>query len=286
MDIHYPTLEEPASSEYVLSVICDMHRQQAQFDGEVDGEAILTFDTTIADWREACDLVGWRQLGQALNTIWGIEASAAQWKAVLEPEHVKRLSDLCEFLAQRVSRPRIRAARLLGRSCVTAGAFLTVRSLLHDAGADASEITPSTLLSPYTRSYTRLFLEGISKLAPGALPPVRISTPVYDAAIWGTLVGVLVLIVGSCAGLPLLAVTGGSILGLFTPSPGLQRLGCYRQAWSSATSEPSVTWPRRCRVFRPDIVSPTTPALACSRAVTNVFVTVPNCIHLKLACKI
>jgi hypothetical protein len=223
MDINYPTLETPASPEYVLAVIRDMHRQAAQFDGEVDADAILTFGTTVADWRKACDLVGWRELGRALNTTWCIEASSAEWEAVFKPGCAKCLSDVCEFLAQRISRPQIRAALLLGSPCMTAGAFLTIRSLLHQAGADVRDIAPSTLLAPYTRRYSQLLLDAISKLAPGALPPVRISTPVYDAAIWGAAIGMVALIGGCCAGSPLLGVTGGSIVVV-----------AYALAWTAA----------------------------------------------------
>ncbi len=44
MDAHYPTVEKPASPEYVLAVIRDNHRQQSEFDPEADGEAKLTFE--------------------------------------------------------------------------------------------------------------------------------------------------------------------------------------------------------------------------------------------------
>jgi len=214
MDAHYPTVEEPATPEYVLSVIRDMHRQQSRYDPEADGEASLAFDTTVAEWREACDLLGWRDLGRGLDSIWGIEGPEAEWEATLEPEHEARLSDVCEFIARRATRPGIRAARLLGRTCVTAGAFLTIRSLLHAAGADARGIAPSTPLSPYTRRYSHVFLDPVSRLVPGALPPVRVATPVYDAAIWGCVIGWLVLIVGHCVGSALLTATGGAIFAL------------------------------------------------------------------------
>jgi hypothetical protein len=78
----------------------------------------------VAEWREACDLVGWRELGRGLNTIWGIEASA---------------------------------------------------------------------------------------LAPGTLPPVRISAPVYDVATWIVLIGQFVLFAGCCAQSLVLFVVGASI---------------------------------------------------------------------------
>ncbi len=53
-----------------------------------------------------------------------------------------------------------------------------------------------------------MFLGPVSRLAPGALPPVRIRTPVYDAAIWGILVALVCLLVGACSGMHLLAAFG------------------------------------------------------------------------------
>jgi len=108
--------------------------------------------------------------------------------------------------------------------CRPAGVFLTVRSLLHQAGARAEAIAPSTPLAPYTRRYCMLFLGPISRLAPGALPLIRIRNPVYDAAIWGILAGMLCLAVGACSDLHLLVVGGGLLLVL-----------AYALTWIAAT---------------------------------------------------
>ncbi len=140
MDVRYPTIDEPATPEYVLTVLRDMHRQQCQHDPEADPGAVPSFDTTVAEWRDACDLLGWRQLGHAYNQVWGIACSDDEWRAVLEPARQRRLADVCQLLAARAARPVIRPSRLLGNTCAPAGAFLTIRSLVHEAGAPAGEI--------------------------------------------------------------------------------------------------------------------------------------------------
>jgi hypothetical protein len=137
MDVRYPTIAKPATPEYVLAVIRDMHRQQCQYDPEADPSSVLSFDTTVAEWRDACDLLGWRKLGRAYNQLWGISCSDAEWRAVLEPARQGRLADVCRLIASRAVRPLIRPSRLSGTGCVPAGAFLTIRSLLHEAGAAA-----------------------------------------------------------------------------------------------------------------------------------------------------
>jgi hypothetical protein len=219
----YPAMEEPATPEYVLAVLRDMHRQQCQHDPEADPDAVLTFESTVADWRAACDLLGWRELGRAHNQLWDIACSDAEWREVLERADRRPLAGVCRLIAERTNRPRIRPARLLGSTCAPAGAFLTIRSLLHAVGAPAGEIAPSTPLAAYARRYAKVFLGPVSRLAPGALPPVRVRTPVYDGAGWGLLVALFCLLVGGCSGLHALTIAG---VGLFALS--------YALTWYSA----------------------------------------------------
>jgi hypothetical protein len=142
----YPTEAKSATLEYFLSVIRDEHRQQCRYDPEADIAADLTFDSTVAEWRDACDLLPTFQLGRALNVLWNIHCSDEQWRHVLESARARRLSDVCRLIASRAQRSIARPARLLGRSCYEVGVFLTIRSMLVDAGADAQSIAPSAPL--------------------------------------------------------------------------------------------------------------------------------------------
>ena len=204
MDTDYPTINEPATPDYVLAVLRDEHRQQCGYDDCADPTAVLTFDSTVAEWRQACDLVDWRGLGRAYNQLWRIRCSDAEWYEVLEPARQRRLDEVCALIARNTFRPRIRPARLFGCTCTPAGAFLTIRALLGQAGADPKVIRPSTPLAWYTRRYWMVLLWTISQLAPGSLPPVRVRTPIYDAALWGLQAGCLCWLLA-----PLLFCFGG-----------------------------------------------------------------------------
>jgi hypothetical protein len=222
MDVEYPVREEEATLEYVLAVLRDEHRQQCRYDPEADAEVSLSFATTVKAWREACDLLEWRPLGRALNRTWEINCSDVEWRAVLEPEGRRTLAHVCELIARHARRPCIRPATVLGCNGLAAGAFLTIRSLLQEAGAPAEAITPSTSLTEYARRYSRVFLLQISRLAPGALPLVRVQAPLYYAALWAMVIawlGLLVgLIVGAFSGFHILTIGSGS---LFLLSYGL-----------------------------------------------------------------
>ena len=106
------------------------------------------------------------------------------------------MRDVCELIAKDSMRPAIEPLTILGKPCLPAGAFLAIRSLLHDAGADTDSIRPSTPLGDYTRHHLDVFLGPISRLAPNALPPVRMSTPWYDLSAGGILIGLLAMAVG------------------------------------------------------------------------------------------
>ncbi|MBK9217203.1 MAG: hypothetical protein IPL70_01450 [Uliginosibacterium sp.] len=160
----------------MLEVIRDSYRQQVQFDPEAEPEMDLNFGSSIDDWRLACDLVRWRQLGQALAGMWEIQATDAEWKAVLEPAKTRRLGDLCAFIASRAQRPTVRASRLLGSHCMTGGAFLALREALAQAGADVRRLKPSSPLAPYMDDYGGVILWQLAKLAPGRLPLVQLKS--------------------------------------------------------------------------------------------------------------
>lgn len=84
---------------HFLSAIRQQHREQCGCDDEADPTAKLNFDTTVSEWREACDLVGWRQLAGLLNEYWDLDIPLDEWKHVLEPAEKRTLRDVCELLA-------------------------------------------------------------------------------------------------------------------------------------------------------------------------------------------
>jgi hypothetical protein len=178
MQSSYPVLDEPATPDYVLAVLRDWHRQASAVD-EADGEVNLSFETSVDEWRWAylADIFNWREWAQGQNQLWGIECPDAEWREVLTPPRLKRLHGVCELIARYARRPRIRPACLFGKTCETAGAFLTIRSLLDEAGADAEKIAPSTPLASYTRRYPGVFAWEVSRLSPGVMPPLRVQGP-------------------------------------------------------------------------------------------------------------
>lgn len=156
--------------QQVFALLQDWHRQEWAIDYGEESFEKLSMETTVSEWRNQCDLGGWRALGRQFNKCWGISVSAKDWHSVFNPQSERTMRDVCEFLASRVEFPRVAPARVLGRECVPAGTFLTIRALLEKGGADVSSIAPSTPLADYTRRHFDVFWGTIAQLAPKALP--------------------------------------------------------------------------------------------------------------------
>ena len=223
MNDHYPPILVEATKDDILGALRDMHRQACAIDGEANPDISLSQDSTIADWRDACDLLPWKKLAEAMNSSWSVDIPLARWQDVLEPPKQRKMAGVCELLAQHAKLPRVRPALILGSRCTSGGTFLTIRSFLADAGADVSEVAPSTLLHEYTRRYPAVFLGPVSQLASGALPPVKIHTPVYDAFIGGMLIAFVALVIGYGAGSYPMMVLAGLVFAL-----------CYAGVWTIA----------------------------------------------------
>ncbi len=145
------------------------------------------------------------------------------------------MRDVCEFLASRVHFPRVKAARLLGRDCVPAGAFLTIRALLDKEGVDVKGISPSTPLADYTRSHFTNFFGAISQHAPRAIPDVNEGKhPYYSCSFGAVAIGMLTVAFSGGLGslfenaMPLIALSCIGLFGFLMTSMGLCALAFGR----------------------------------------------------------
>jgi len=175
-------VDSTATPDDILAVLRDEHRHQCEYDPEADPDANLTFDSSIEDWRIACDLVKWQQLALALNLQWGLTIPIAQWQDVLTPPKSRKLHGVCKLLAATTRLKSVISPQIFGRPCTTAGVFFAIRELLERDGADVSRLTPSSLISEYSIEQSRVFEQDVSQLAPGVLPSIKILNPDYERA--------------------------------------------------------------------------------------------------------
>lgn len=217
----------PASPEYVLEVLRESHRHQCNVDPEADPTVELSFESSVAEWRDACDLLGTTKLAEALNDRWGLAIPISAWQAVLEPPKSRTLRDVCGLIASQVQQTRVLSAGHFGASSRSAAAFLAMRSLLLQAGADARAIKPSLPIAELARQFPLVFLGPIARLAPGRLPTVVIRTPAYNAAIATFGVGLLGLMGLSVAMWFGFAAPYSTLAAMFVVLVGVGYLGTW-----------------------------------------------------------
>lgn len=189
-----PPISRRLSPEDVLAIFVEMHRQGVGLE-TCDPEATIGFSTTVAEWREACDLLPVGELGTGYNSYFEIDLTRAEWGGVLEPEREKTLREVCDLVATRALKPKFEEMFLLGRPCPAASLFLTIRRELESAGWDTRELCPSSSLEPFLQGSNTL-LSILIRLAPGRIPRAvlqhgRTSTVVGRMFAYATLAGLV-----------------------------------------------------------------------------------------------
>jgi hypothetical protein len=115
------------------------------------------------------------------------------WETVVD---FGTVAGLCRALAEFVEVPVIDPVPVLGRPCPAAGAFLLVRRILADAGADVSRLRPSSPLMPYVWLWPDVFRWHLPRVAPGRVPEVRFLNHRLTRRILGVVLGVGGLLFG------------------------------------------------------------------------------------------
>lgn len=177
-----------ATAADILAILRDQHRHQCECDPEADPDFDLSFDSSVQDWRSACDLVKWKPLALALNDQWGIDVPLSTWERVLTPPKARRLKDVCVLIAEHVTIETVAAPTVFGRVCAPAGIFFAIRELLERDGADVRQLRPSSALSDFASEHFRTIAGPVSQLAPGLLPANKIDHPEYDRASWALVI--------------------------------------------------------------------------------------------------
>ncbi len=142
----------------------------------------LTFDSTIDDWRLACDLLKWKPLGRAMNEMHHLNYSDDEWYNILEPSDKKTLKDFCEFMAKSLMRPSIKPLKIAGTNSIEAGIFIALKTALRNSGVNIDKLRPSTPINP--DSFDILY--AFCLIAPEKLPALEYESHPFWGKIFAT----------------------------------------------------------------------------------------------------
>jgi hypothetical protein len=69
---------------------------------------------------------------------------------------------------------------VFGDTSLAAGAFLVVRQIFADCGADVSDLRPSSLVRPYLSRHSRRAVPAICRMAPARFPRLCVDAPIQS----------------------------------------------------------------------------------------------------------
>lgn len=182
MTFDVPVRTRPMTPAEVLDGLRDVACRLSGVPWE-EAAAAIQFDTELKDL--PADEAGGEML--LIEQYFGTGPLPGEWwERVWEFGTVR---GLCLALAQFVEVAVIEPVTVLGRPCPSTGAFLTVRALLARAGADVTDVAPSTPLLPYLWLWPGVFRWELPRMAPGRIPDVRFQNPRLTRRILGAVLG-------------------------------------------------------------------------------------------------
>lgn len=182
-----PIRTRPMTPEEVLDGLRDIHRRVTGVRWEDAVEQVHS-GTELSD--AALEAIGFEP--GLIELYFGTGPLPGEWwERVWEFGTVR---GLCLALAQFVEVPVIEPVAVSGRPSREAGAFATVRALLARAGADVTELQPTTPLLPYVWLWPGVFRWELPRMAPGRIPEVRFQNHRLTRRVLGALVGLAGLV--------------------------------------------------------------------------------------------
>ena len=157
------------SKEDIFEMLISQYQFAIEFDPVVVKGMDFNYQSSIFDWRDACDLVEPKKLAKLFHEEFKINRPLAELEKILVNENKRTVSDLCEYLSEHAQREKIEPVKLLGQNCHTASIFKTLKQNLTKKGADTSDLKPSTEIKPFFLKYGGLLFDEVNKIAPGTM---------------------------------------------------------------------------------------------------------------------
>jgi hypothetical protein len=106
----------------------------------------LTFQTTIFEWRDICDLIEPRKLAKAYHESFNLKTPISELEKLLLDEDKSTISDFCEYISEYAEKQN-----------------------LTEKGADTSDLKPSSEINPFFIKYGGILSDEVNRIAPGTM---------------------------------------------------------------------------------------------------------------------
>jgi len=140
-----------------------------EFDPVVNKGMDFNYESSIFDWRDACDLIEPKKLAKVYHQSFNLNRPISELEDILIDENNRTISDFCEYISEHAERQKIEPIRLLGQNCQTASIFRTLKQSLSEKGADTSNLKPSSEINPFFLKYGGILFDEVNRIAPGTM---------------------------------------------------------------------------------------------------------------------
>jgi len=185
------------TSDEILQILIDFYNFQSNFDSEVDKGHDITFQTTIEEWRNICDLVELNKLAKYYYELFELKTNQSDLIDMFSGKNECTLREFCEYIAQHASKEKINPVMSLGASCQEAAIFKTLKIKLEEKGIDTKNFKPSTEFIPFFNKHAAEVVEIVSKLSPGSFTEYNIKNNVINRIGAVLFLFAIVILIGS-----------------------------------------------------------------------------------------
>lgn len=144
----------------------------------------------------------WYDSALRLNECFRIDLPESVWREALLPKRTKTIGGVCDLIAQHATIPVIEPVSVLGDRSLAAGAFLVIRGMFAELGADVSNLRPSSPLRAYLCENLDAILPQLIRVAPHRMPAIAVDAPIHDGLAWGFIVSFAMIWVSDWLDLP------------------------------------------------------------------------------------
>jgi hypothetical protein len=157
------------SKNDILQMLISQYQFAIEFDPVVNKGMDFNYESSIFDWRDACDLIEPKKLAKVYHQSFKLNRPISELENILTDENNRTVSDFCEYIAKHAERQKIEPISLLGQNCQTASIFRTLKQNLSNNGADTRDIKPSSEINLFFMKYGGLLVDEVNKIAPGTM---------------------------------------------------------------------------------------------------------------------
>jgi hypothetical protein len=205
------------SKDDILEILTSSYNLQAEFDPVVIKGMELSFQTTIFDWRDTCDLIEPKKLANIYYESFNLKTPISELEKLFLDEDKTTILDFCEYISEHAEKQNIEPLKLLGQNCQTASLFKALKQNLTEKGADTSSLKPSSEINPFFLKYGGILTDEVNRIAPGTISQFefkanKLSRIGQSLMIIGFIAGIVIWWIWSFHWLLLLPIISGIVL--------------------------------------------------------------------------